>query len=132
MRFYTKEAFENIACHQVFVRPNGYKQRFFVISEKRKWASFFGTSSTVTNEIWTRIDPVANVDPHARPCHLLWALVLLKNYAGDKMHAKTVDCCKKSFAHWAWIFIEQVFLLHEHVVSLVFACLRMVVLVARV
>jgi hypothetical protein len=52
-------------------------------------------------------------------CHLLWAFLLMKNYVN--VPALTTlsgsKVCEKTYAKWAWIFIEAIADLGPKVVS---------------
>ena len=55
--------------------------------EDRCFRALFGTSPSVCAALWDRCVEVdePGVSEGAVPCHLLWALALLKQYSGDDM-----------------------------------------------
>jgi len=96
-------------------------------SENRRWntkdkdkrfKACFGASSTIVAELWNRIQ-ARGIDSAARPKHLLWALVHLKVYSTEEIHCSIVGWpSTKTFAKWAWYFVELIAELRDDVIRL--------------
>lgn len=112
----TSENMKAVA-REMLTRPNGWKAQLSAESERRQWRCFFGTDPLVAAHVWNRIDPLNEVDPYAKPQHLLYALFLLKKYAGDEPSGMAVNTSKNNFPKWAWIFVREIHDLHPFVVS---------------
>ena len=93
---------------QVFAkREPGYKNKRRDREEKEVCQWFLGTSFEVCAEIWNLIDPLPSKD--AKPKHLLWALLLMKNYATDPMNARVVGGVDLgTYRKWSWMFVEEI------------------------
>jgi len=75
----------------------------------RKFASFFGTSPFICSLLWAYLEPCSNMPLGVQPVHLLWALMFLKVYATESVHAALaggVD--EKTFRKWSWIFVHGI------------------------
>ena len=104
--------------------PEGRSQKVF----EERWRSFFCVKPSVCVTAWTLIGvPVHPTDDdadlsHARPEHLLWALLFLKVY-GDEHESSglaggdngAVD--EKTFRKWVEIFVSRIACLADQVVS---------------
>jgi hypothetical protein len=77
-------------------------------TELGKFKAFFGATPEVCNDIWFKLDPTENIDGDAQPKHLLWALMLVKVYAFEKVLAKLACCDEKTFRKWAWRFLDGI------------------------
>ena len=70
----------------------------------RQFRAFFGTSPLVCAICW---DLLLEVRPHkALPEHLLWGLLLLKQYQIESVNATLVNVSEKTFSKWSHIFIN--------------------------
>ena len=77
-------------------------------TERGRFKAFFGATPEVCNDIWFKLDPTENIDGEAQPKHLLWALMLAKVYAFEKVLAKLACCDEKTYRKWAWRFLEGI------------------------
>ena len=75
----------------------------------------------VVESIWNRLDPFATIKPihkGVKPVHLLWALLFMKVYAEESIHAGLVGGVdEKTFRKWVWIFVQEISYLEDEVVS---------------
>ena len=70
----------------------------------RRFRAFFGTSPLVCLIAW---DQLFHVRPrNSSPEHLLWALLLLKQYNIESMNASLCKVTEKTFRKWSLIFID--------------------------
>ena len=70
----------------------------------RKFRSFFGTTPLVCFVSWDMLSPVR--PRKSAPKHLLWALMLLKNYSTESVNAGLTDVDEKTFRKWSLIFVN--------------------------
>ena len=70
----------------------------------RKFRAFFGTSPIVCVVVWEML--MVHQPPKSKPEHLLWALLLLKQYAIESFNAALVGVTEKTFRKWAHTFIQ--------------------------
>jgi hypothetical protein len=93
-----------IMCRSLVVRKE---------SNDRRFRTFFGTSPAVCARIWVLVKPFETMPTGVKPVHLLWALMFLKLYCAESVHAtlagagqKSVD--EKTFRKWSWLFVESI------------------------
>jgi len=115
------EQFEQLGADIMRRDPEGRSLAVF----RTRFLSFFGVDPAVVVEIWDLIE-VPFFDSgdlsHAKPEHLLWALLFLKKY-GDESEMATIaggDIAvdEKTFRKWSRIFVERIASLKYNVVSL--------------
>ena len=86
-----------------------------------RFRTFFGVSPKVVENIWNRLDPFRTIEPiHSgvKPMHLLWALLFMKVYAEESIHAGLVGGVdEKTFRKWVWVFVQEISYLEDEVVS---------------
>ena len=70
----------------------------------KKFRSFFGTNPLVCFVTWDMLSPVR--PRKSAPKHLLWALMLLKNYSTESVNAGLTDVDEKTFRKWSLIFVN--------------------------
>ena len=70
----------------------------------RKFRAFFGTSPTTCFVVWNML--LARRPRKSTPEHLLWALLLLKQYSIESVNAALVGVSEKTFRKWSYIFIR--------------------------
>ena len=70
----------------------------------RKFRSFFGTSPLVCAVTWDRLLLVR--PNNSSPQHLLWTLMLLKNYSTESINAALTGVSEKTFRQWSHIFVK--------------------------
>ena len=68
----------------------------------RRFISHFGTTPTVASLCWQLIP---NHPRGSHPKHLLWALLFLKLYRSENVHASMVGCDEKTFRKWCRKYI---------------------------
>ncbi|KAG9399900.1 hypothetical protein AC1031_011321 [Aphanomyces cochlioides] len=68
----------------------------------RRFKSMFGVSPSIASILWKDLQPTPS---DAKPCHLLWALLFLKVYATEHVHAALCQVDEKTFRKWTWIMI---------------------------
>lgn len=70
----------------------------------RRFISFFGVSPIVCEKAWFLLK---NLRPAgAKPEHLLWALIFLKQYNTEHVNHSITRVDEKTFRKWIWIFID--------------------------
>jgi hypothetical protein len=114
----TAREFAELGAEFMHRDPDGNKRDF-----DSRWQAHFCAEPEVCADVWMRLDvdatdPDAPDDKIAEPCHLLWALLLLKTYDTESVLAGLcggVD--EDTFRKWAWHFIEKVSYLEHEVVS---------------
>ena len=104
-------------CHD----PEGCSTKVF----NDCWMSFFGMDVDVVVKVWNMIGVPVYDDgelSHAKPAHLLWALLFLKKYGDESEMAALVGTDgnvvdEKTFRKWSKIFVIRIALLVSNVVS---------------
>ena len=81
--------------------------------DSRDSQTMFGANLEVCALCWNLLD----IPPQGEPQHLLWALMLLKTYAKEKVLASLAHVDRRTYWNWAWIFIWQIAGLRPHLVS---------------
>ena len=70
----------------------------------RKFRAFFGTSPMVCVTVWDML--LFHRPRKSTPEHLLWALLLLKQYNIESVNAALVGVSEKTFRKWSLIYIR--------------------------
>jgi hypothetical protein len=70
----------------------------------RKFRSYFGTSPSVCVTVWNMLTDVR--PDKSKHVHLLWALLLLKQYSIESINSKLTEVSEKTFRKWSMTFIE--------------------------
>lgn len=86
----------------------------------KRMVEFFGTDQYHIADIWFMVnDTASTIMPRgARPVHLLWALLFLKNYCSEAVLCALVGGVdKKTFMKWTWLFVNSIAGLSEDFVS---------------
>ena len=93
----------------------------------RRFKAEFGVAPDVVVDAWDllleskflrkKLSCVFVRRPTLNPEHLLWALMLLKQYALTTTLAKTVKVDEKTFRKWSFIYLEALAELDRDVVS---------------
>ena len=85
----------------------------------RRIRSFFGAPSNVVADLWNRIRDRGGLEDGAKPKHLLWALVFLKNYSPIEILCSIVGWpSTKTFSKWAWYFVERISEMKDDLIKL--------------
>ena len=70
----------------------------------RRFRAYFGTSPAVCLHAWNLL---ADVRPNnSKPEHLLWALLLLKQYCIESVNSTLTGVTEKTFRKWSLVFIK--------------------------
>ena len=88
----------------------------------RFFLTFFGTTPWVCSLLWAMLKPFETMPRGVKPCHLLWALMFMKVYATETVHASIAGCDEKTFRKWSWIFVEGIAGLEASFVSVNSCC----------
>ena len=103
----TPENFAEVARVVFARRDGGYKNKTQAAEDKEICQSFIGTSFEVCAELWGLISLTQTLPNGAKPKHLLWALLHMKNYATDSMSARVVGgVCVETFRKWSQSFVS--------------------------
>jgi hypothetical protein len=106
-------------AREVFEKKRkGYKNKTTKWIDKEICQSMIGTSYGICAELWNLINPTLSVSPDAHPKHLLWALLLMKNYSTEGMNVRVIGGADvQTFRKWSWLFIDAMAKLLPEVVS---------------
>lgn len=89
--------------------------------QDRRFRQHFGTTPEICAEIWERLNPLETIEKEfhvVQIYHLLWALIFMKLYTKESIHASLVGGVnEKTFCKWTWIFVEAISLLEFDLVS---------------
>ncbi|XP_045034955.1 uncharacterized protein LOC116930552 [Daphnia magna] len=87
----------NITGHNLFgSRSMGY----------RLFRAFFGTTPQVCEIVWHMLS--TRRPPNSTPHHLLWGLLLLKQYNIESVNAVLVGVTEKTFCIWSLMYIQLI------------------------
>ena len=67
----------------------------------RKFRAFFGVSVSIAADVWA----VLPYRAYGEVKYLLWALMFLKIYETEQIHATLAGCDEKSFRKWSKTYI---------------------------
>jgi len=85
---------------------------------KRRWKATFGASPEVISKLWYLCDPVNHLPNGVEPVHILWAMLFLKLYMSESVHAQMVGGVdEKTFRKWSGLFIDLMSYQESKVVS---------------
>jgi len=85
-------------------------------TRNRRFRACFGTSALICVKLWTVCVDGGRLPQGAMPHHLLWALMFLKLYAVEEVHASHAGCDEKTFRDWVWAILHVIASI-DHVVS---------------
>jgi len=71
----------------------------------RRFRAFFGTTPIVCSSLWGLL--AVSRPPDSKPKHLLWALMFLRLYDTESVHALLAGVDEKTFRKWAWAFVRS-------------------------
>ena len=83
-------------------------ETFSTITSRRYFLSYFGTTPWVCSFLWAMLKPFETMPRGVKPCHLLWALMFMKVYATETVHAGIARCDEKTFRKWSWLFVKGI------------------------
>jgi hypothetical protein len=110
-------------ARNIFKKKNGYKNKTTTRLDNEICQSLIGTSYEICAELWNLINPVLSVSRNAQPKHLLWALLLMKQYSTEEVNVRLVGGAdNKTYRKWSWLFIEAIANLKASVVSVLVYC----------
>ena len=80
------------------------------ITMDRQFRASFGTHPLLCHQIWNLINNglMCTSNNCARPKHLLWALLFLKQYNTTEINSALVGEDEKTFRKWSWIVINSI------------------------
>lgn len=84
----TANDFRVLACEMLNINPNRVAREV-----EKAITAFFGTGVDIMEDIWNRIDPIANVHKDSKPKHLLWAMLFLYHYHTEQVNCRIVGYC---------------------------------------
>jgi len=82
----------------------GHNVRGSIYTGYRKFRAFFGTTPQICANVWDRL--LTRRPEKSTPDHLLWALLLLKQYHIESVNAALVGVSEKSFRKWSLKFVR--------------------------
>ena len=85
----------------------------------RRFLSFFGAEPLHVSIIWLLLEQSGwlRFGEKVQECHLLWALMFLKVYSTETVHARMVVCDEKTFRAKVWFLLEGIATLDIMLVS---------------
>ena len=86
-------------------------------SEEGDFRSFFGCLVGVFLTCWGMLDKTDLLPQGGRLEHLLWALMFMKLYSGQKALCALAGVDPETFRKWVWSFTEAISMLEHLVVS---------------
>ena len=104
--FYSAEFFEETAV-TIWRRQNNHNTSH---TFSRRFRAYFGTSSKVCYFSWMMVKD--SVSLNSKTVHLLWALMFLKVFSTENVHANIMSVDEKTFRKLSWIFIKALSRLH--------------------
>lgn len=96
-----RETFWNLG-HQI----TGHNIRGSIGMGHRIFRAFFGTSPQVCEIVWDML--TTRRPPNSTPKHLLWGLMMLKQYNIESINATLVGVTEKTFRKWSLIYIRLI------------------------
>jgi hypothetical protein len=93
--------------------PGGIRHlRRNAMTRNRRFKAWFGTDALHCLLLWNLLIKTkwtATLKSKPQPKHLLWALLFLRNYSIEEVHASQVGGVdEKTFRKWAWFYIEGI------------------------
>lgn len=85
--------------HQI----TGHKLEGSLTMGYRKFRAFFGTSPEVCAILWNKLSEQR--PQNSSPVHLLWGLMLLKQYQIESVNSTLVGVTEKTFRKWSMLYI---------------------------
>ena len=67
----------------------------------------------VWREIFEDAEEASRLNKSAQTKHLLRAILFMKEYAKERVHASMCKCDEKTFRKWSWRFVEAISYLDE-------------------
>jgi hypothetical protein len=74
-------------------------------TNERRFVALYGATITVASILWRKLMPQPQ---GGEPRHLLWALMILKVYSSEHVHAIIAGVDEKTFRKWSWIYVNEV------------------------
>jgi hypothetical protein len=72
----------------------------------RLFRAFFGTTPQVCEIVWHMMS--TRRPPQSTPHHLLWGLLLLKQYNIESVNSALVGVTEKTFRNWSLMYIQLI------------------------
>ena len=84
-----------------------------------RFRAWFGTDPFHCSIIWKMLHHSQWLEftTNARPQHLLWALLFLKCYGTECLHAAQVGANEKTYRNWVWFYLRGISNLDKKIVS---------------
>ena len=75
-----------------------------------RFKAAFGISPLMCRQLWELIGQIADqsLSSNARPKHLLWALMFLRQYNTTEINCAMSGADEKTFRKWSWTFIHLI------------------------
>jgi hypothetical protein len=93
------------AGRDIYRTEKTVKRHHAIHCDVEKFRGIFGTVPYICSVLWRMINPLITIDPKTRLCHLLWALLLMKDYSTEVQNGSFVGVDDKTFRKWThpWI-----------------------------
>jgi len=122
IRLYNPMEFADLGFKMIGCKTRGTSK-----ARARRFKAHFGCDPAAMSALWHELYKsgwlrYAGVRP--KPEHLLFALVFLKSYASEEIHAALCKTNVRTFRRWSWFYAEGIANLDKKFVSCcVFVCL---------
>ena len=73
-------------------------------TDRRRFVALFGVSATISATVWNLLP--SQPDGGQRH-HFLWALMFLKQYSSENVHAMIANVDEKTFRKWCWLYLRE-------------------------
>jgi hypothetical protein len=87
---------------------------------RRRFVAWFGTDALTCSVLWEKLSIFGWLhfagSRGTHPKHLLWALMFLKCYATEAVHAANVGVDEKTYRKWVWFYLEGITSIQKHIV----------------
>ena len=83
----------------------------------KDYITLFGSDWHIVEKVWNLLDDYGLYQKTRKPDHLLWALLFLRTYSNERVHATLTGSSQKTFRRWVWRVVEEISLLEVHKVS---------------
>ncbi len=71
------------AGREIYRTDKTIKRTHAIHCDVAKFRGLFGTVPYICSVLWGMVNPLVTIHPKTRICHLLWALLLMKDYSTE-------------------------------------------------
>lgn len=102
VELYTAEEFDVFGCLVIGCLAERQQLR------KQRFLAYFGVTPDIAAILWRELASSGwlRFVSTRNPEHLLWALLFLKRYDEERIHASLVNVCEEAFRRWSWFYAK--------------------------